>query len=69
VFDIEVKGGPNSGFDPPVSMKLLGRDKNDECIGFNEGTSEDSWKCLGDTNKDHSRKGFEVNPLRANQRN
>jgi len=43
-----VKGGPSSGFDPPVTIRLLGEDKEDSCIGYNQDTNKDTWKCLSE---------------------
>jgi len=43
VFDIDVEGGPTKDFDPPVSIKLLGENKDDNCVGYNEGGSKASW--------------------------
>eukprot|EP01102_Stenamoeba_stenopodia_P004066 TRINITY_DN1421_c0_g2_i3.p1 TRINITY_DN1421_c0_g2~~TRINITY_DN1421_c0_g2_i3.p1 ORF type:complete len:145 (-),score=30.18 TRINITY_DN1421_c0_g2_i3:35-469(-) len=46
MFEVKVEGGPTKGFDPPVELSLLGLDVGDHCVGYNQGTSSKSWKCV-----------------------
>jgi len=55
-FDIGVQRGPTKDFDPPVSIRLLGENKNDNCVGYNERGSQHSWKCLSGITQNITRK-------------